>query len=145
MAASTTPDGIVYPTLSDQGDDLPAVFATLASSVQAAITALRTSTTNALNAHAANQASRMSAGSVTKAGPFAAGSSTSQAITFPAGRFTVAPIVTVTTSRSRINVGVSSVTTTGATLLLENWSTGAEPNSVVLYWQALQMGAAAAG
>lgn len=31
---TTSPDNIVYPSLADQGDDLPAVFATMASSIQ---------------------------------------------------------------------------------------------------------------
>ena len=49
MAASTTPDGIVYPTLTDQGDDLPAVFATLAGSVQTALTNVKGTITSLSN------------------------------------------------------------------------------------------------
>lgn len=37
----TVPDGIIYPDLDTVGDDLPAIFATMASSVQEAISDLR--------------------------------------------------------------------------------------------------------
>lgn len=43
MAATTTPDGLIYPTLADQGDDIPVVMAALANSTQTAITNLKNS------------------------------------------------------------------------------------------------------
>jgi len=141
MAATTTPDGIAYPTLTDQGDDLAVLFANLANTTQTAITNLRnsipTTITNTLASHKGIPKSSYM-GSTTKAGPFNAGASYSHTITFPSGQFTTAPKVIVQSSRSRINIGVTATTATTATLLLENWSEGNEPNGITITYYAVQ-------
>lgn len=82
---------------------------------------------------------RWAAGATIKPGGVAMNASFAMNITFPPGRFTQPPILTVSSSRSRISVGALTVTTTGASLLLENWSTGNEPADTRITWQAVQM------
>lgn len=141
MAATTTPDGIAYPTLTDQGDDLAVLFANLANSTQTAITSVRnsigTQITAALAAHKGVPKSAL-IGTSTKAGPFAPGNSYSHTITFPAGQFTVAPKVILQSSRSRVNISPTTITATNMSVNLENWSEGNEPGSVVITYYAVQ-------
>lgn len=72
--------------------------------------------------------------------PGGSGSTTSESVTFPAGRFTVAPIVTMTyqgTAASGLEAGYGAfgVTTTGFDAYLRrNSATGA-----IFYWHAIQM------
>lgn len=58
--------------------------------------------------------------------------------TFPAGRFTVAPIVTVTTDQARIIAVAADVTSTGFNLYLQNVTGTASANGQ-LRWTAEQM------
>lgn len=58
--------------------------------------------------------------------------------TFPAGRFTVAPIVTVTTDQTRLIAVAAAVTATGFDLYLQNVTTAASGNGQ-LRWAAEQM------
>lgn len=63
---------------------------------------------------------------------------TALAQTFPAGRFSVPPIVTVTTDQTRVSAVAADVTTTGFNLYMSNWTTGASANGQ-LRWTAEQM------
>lgn len=45
-------------------------------------------------------------------------------VAFPADTFTVPPIVLVSSTASRVNASVSSVTTTGCVLSFANWTDG---------------------
>jgi hypothetical protein len=73
----------------------------------------------------------------------AAGATTTVTITFPASRFTVAPILTMNTGNGRVTVDASTVTATGATITLCNY-TAAASVAATGQWQAVQMTAAAA-
>lgn len=63
--------------------------------------------------------------------------------TFPAGRFSVAPIVMLTTSQSRIIAVADAVTTTGFNLYMQNVASTASENGQ-LRWTAEQMTATSA-
>ena len=67
----------------------------------------------------------------------AAGGSGSSNITFPSGRFTSAPLVFVSPSSGRLNYSISSVTTSGATIGWNNW-TSASSSGGTTYWVAIQ-------
>jgi hypothetical protein len=67
-----------------------------------------------------------------------AGSSANVTLTFPTGRFTVAPFVYAIPGSSRLTPGFSSISTTGATINWGNWSTGAA-GSTTFNWFAVQM------
>jgi hypothetical protein len=73
----------------------------------------------------------------------AAGATTTLNITFPTSRFTVAPIVNFDTGDGHVTVGAKTVTTTGATITLCNYTAAASVASTG-QWQAVQMTAAAA-
>ena len=60
------------------------------------------------------------------------------AIPFPTGRFTAIPSVTANTSSARYVAAVSSVTTTGFTLIIRNVS-DATGTTYTYHWQAIQM------
>lgn len=64
-------------------------------------------------------------------------------ITFPSGRFTQIPAVFANTNNSRLNVSWGTVSTTGATIVVGNWSNGAAPAAIPVVWQAIQMFSAA--
>ena len=68
----------------------------------------------------------------------AGASTTALAQTFPAGRFTVAPIVTVTTDQTRLNAAAANVTKDGFDLYLSNWTSAPSANGW-LRWDAEQM------
>lgn len=74
-------------------------------------------------------------GASVSAGPFGQ--------TFPAGRFTVAPIVTVTTDQARVIAVAADVTSTGFNLYLQN-VTGTPSANGQLRWTAEQMTATSA-
>lgn len=63
--------------------------------------------------------------------------------TFPAGRFTVAPIVTVTTDQARLIAVAADVTATGFNLYLQN-VTGTASGNGEIRWTAEQMTATSA-
>lgn len=61
-------------------------------------------------------------------------------ITFPAGKFSVPPIVIVNNSSVRVTTGAQSgVTTTGCTIRLFNGTTGTAVGGHIVRWQAIQM------
>lgn len=68
----------------------------------------------------------------------AANSGLSIAVTFPSGRFTTPPYVTVGTDNTRLNVGLSAVTATGFNFLLTNWTGASVNTSAKLYWSATE-------
>jgi hypothetical protein len=78
------------------------------------------------------------AGGLVTITPSSAGAATAVAVTFPAGRFTVAPwMVSNMSAGSNTDrqTGVTGVTTTGATITL----TSATAAGVPIYWIALQV------
>lgn len=66
------------------------------------------------------------------------GSVGSITITFPSGRFSVAPIVNAWTTGTRYIAAVSAIGTASATVTVRNVSAGAG-NSETIYWNAVQM------
>lgn len=63
-----------------------------------------------------------------------------QAVSFPAGRFTIAPLVTVTGAGTTIFVGsASGVTTSGCTINARHIDAGTPGGSPVMTWHAKQM------
>jgi uncharacterized protein YaiE (UPF0345 family) len=76
-------------------------------------------------------------------GAVAAGASVNSTITFPTGRFTVAPFVYVTPLSSRVTGGLSSVSSSGATVNWGNWSPGTML-ATGFDWVAVQMTSTAA-
>lgn len=86
------------------------------------------------------------AGSVTGLAAIAAGAGTTTAITFPVGRFTVPPIVTVTVFTStRLTPAIVVVpTTTGCSVRLENWTAAQASGVIGFAWHAVQMTSGAA-
>lgn len=71
----------------------------------------------------------------------AAGNTSNLSVTFPAGRFTVAPHVMATAGNSRLNVAAASVTATGFQLQSTNWTaatatSAADGNPIM--WRAVQ-------
>lgn len=60
-------------------------------------------------------------------------------VTFPAGRFTANPIMSVSANNVRYSISVLSLSTTGATFRYANWSTGNATSGGSLYWVATQM------
>lgn len=73
-------------------------------------------------------------------GSIAAGASATStpAISFPANRFTVAPLITVTPNTSRLTASYNAVTATSLTLVADNW-TSARANGAAFHWTAIQM------
>lgn len=142
--ATTPKHSIYYPVSTDQIAPIENLFATLASSIEAAVEAAKTATDQSLATHAGRQAERMATGRATRVGGLTHTQGAGLSITFPAGRFTQPPIVMLTTNRSRIGTAVHSVTTTGASLYIENWSGGAETTDIVVSWTAIQMTAGSA-
>jgi len=59
-------------------------------------------------------------------------------ITFPSGRFSVAPILTVSSQSSRYQMGILSIGTASANLQVRNVS-AATGTSATIYYQAVQM------
>ena len=56
MPQTTSPDNIVYPVSADQGSNLPSVLATMAGSMQTALTNLRNSITSITSVNTVTQA-----------------------------------------------------------------------------------------
>lgn len=65
-------------------------------------------------------------------------------ITFPAGRFTVPPILVATIGNNRLNIQAGAITTSGATLRVTNYTPVTTSAATAAYWQATQMTAATA-
>jgi hypothetical protein len=68
----------------------------------------------------------------------AAGNTSTQHVTFPAGRFTVAPLVTVAAGSSRLTIAAASITSTGFDLQSSNWTSAASTGAPIS-WHAVQM------
>lgn len=83
------------------------------------------------------------AGTASVTGTIGVDSSATVDITFPVGRFTQAPIVSVTSTNSRLVAAVSGITTTKATIALGNRSL-ASVSGGSAQWTAVQMTAASA-
>lgn len=90
--------------------------------------------TGALSAPYASAAGEFSTGVTV-----AAGGSLSYGISFPSSRFTQPPHVFVSTESGRFSMFVASVTATGFTIGVNNWSPGAAAAGVRLRWHAVQM------
>lgn len=73
------------------------------------------------------------------AGAIAINTSTTVAIAFPASRFTVAPIVTVSTSDQYLTAYVSAVTSGTVTVGLRNNGNASSAGTVTIYGLATQM------
>ena len=71
-------------------------------------------------------------------GAIAADGTASVAIAFPASRFTVAPIVTVSTSDARLTAFISSVNAGTVTVGLRNNGSGNSGGTVTIYGIAMQ-------
>lgn len=71
-------------------------------------------------------------------GSAASGANAAANVTFPAGRFTVAPFVFAISSNGRVTMATSAITTSGCTLTGSNWSPATMP-SATYYWIAVQM------
>lgn len=124
--ATTSPDNIYYPTSSNQIAPLETVFSTLAASVQTALNA-KQSAINALDnrldaieadAGKLDKLPRAVATGTVGNTTVPAGGNVTTNISFPAGRFSSTPVVTVTPVNSArdITAYASSVTATGFTL-----------------------------
>lgn len=68
----------------------------------------------------------------------AAGNTSTQSVTFAAGRFTTIPRVQVTAGNTRLNVAAVNVTTSGFDLQSSNW-TAATATGAPIWWHAVQM------
>lgn len=115
---ANTPKGYTYPVGTDRVMDGDNSIRTLAEQVD----------TNLGRA----------AGGLVTITPSGAGAATPVAVTFPAGRFTVAPYMVSNMSagsNTDRQTGVTGVTTTGATITL----TSATAAAVPVYWLALQI------
>lgn len=83
-------------------------------------------------------------GQTTTSGAIGAGSAGSRGISFPAGRFTVPPYVFAISENGRLTIGAQSISTSGATLSINNWSNGSAPAGAVVNWWAIQQSAGSA-
>lgn len=83
-------------------------------------------------------------GSGTQSGSLTTGSGVDINITFPTGRFTVAPRVFASSDSPRVTIGVTNVTATGAQIRLYNWSGATASGPIPYYWEAKQMTSSAA-
>lgn len=71
--------------------------------------------------------------------------SRSGTVTFPAGRFTVAPGVTLGSGEGLLSPSVTSITATGATITLTHLDSSNWSSIYPVYWEATQMTSASAG
>lgn len=58
-------------------------------------------------------------------------------VSFPAGRFTEAPFVNITTTQGRLTFAVTNLTVAGCTIIAANW-TNAQASGVTVDWQAVE-------
>ncbi len=66
-----------------------------------------------------------------------AGGSAAADVVFPPGRFTRAPVVTVSSANGRINPGTAGLSRDSVTVKAFNW-TGADATNPILHWVAVQ-------
>lgn len=82
---------------------------------------------------------RMSAGHVVDGDDLTTGSGVTQSVTFPTSRFTQAPMLVATPEVSaRLQAAIVSVTTSGASVRIDNFS-GATASDSGFYWMAAQI------
>jgi len=99
---------------------------------------------SALNGNFSKLANAQAAGTATATtGGLAGGATVVLNITYPSSRFAVAPILTVSTTSPRYVCGVTTNTAGSATITVLN-VTGTTGSDATLYYQAVQMGTAAA-
>ncbi|WP_427017880.1 hypothetical protein ACQCSX_04495 [Pseudarthrobacter sp. P1] len=91
-----------------------------------------------VDAQVAKLPTAMARGVITTGQISAGGGTGPKSITFPAGRFTTAPDVLLSSNNSRVSCSYASVTTTGATLTGSNWTTVASPADTEITWVAVQ-------
>lgn len=90
-------------------------------------------------ANAAPWPFRVAAGKITNTADIAAGAGANRTVTFPTSRFTIAPIIVATPDlSSRLNAAVTAVSTTSATIRLDNFTSANAADSGV-WWLAMQM------
>lgn len=80
----------------------------------------------------------MAAGRATQGATVNAATGVSVNVTFPTGRFTQPPLVTVNADSSRITTSVNSITKDNCVIRCDNWSNGAA-TAFTIAWQAMQM------
>ena len=100
---------------------------------------------NPVNAVVANiDKVKICSGAFTNAATIAADAAISIAITFPVGLFTSAPLnawCISTNGRVTISIGNGTLTATGVTFFINNWSPGSVPINQNFYWTAIGVGA----
>jgi hypothetical protein len=144
--ATTTNFGFNTPNNSDPFKDGALAIRTLGNNIDARfgdVTNFPNQIVNVVSGVSRPVSFAMSAGSGTTNG------SGVLTVTFPASRFTQAPLITATVSSTSGSLYVTtlahtSVTTTGATIFSGNSTNGATRASVPLNWMAVQMTSGAA-
>jgi len=111
-----TSKGIPYVTPTDKPKEFPAHSQALATAL--------------------NSATMVARGTVAVPVVNAGTSTTPFAITFPAGLFTTAPALTLTTGNGRLVGGVASITASGASIIFSNFTSAASAGAVTGYWIA---------
>ena len=142
---TTTNHSIYYPDSATSISPLESVFSTLASSVETAMNTIDTNIETVQDdvdtkatAGELGVPFRMAAGSGSDGAALGNGSSETFNITFPVGRFSYAPIVSVSSTSVRYTLAVSSITSSGFTLTVRN-NSGATGTTYSYYWTATQM------
>lgn len=166
MAANTSPDNITYPVSGDAVAALETVFATMASSVQTALTrngysqygtlaALQAVTGSRYGQHATVYADSTAAFNtdyywngtawayvvpIVSAGSTTTAASGVTTVTFPTNRFTVAPIVTAYAMVSgSVSIAYTSAAPTSTNFGVRTFTLGGAQVAGTVYWQAVQM------
>ena len=136
---STTAWGLPYPVIGDQAD-VPGDMGELAEAVDGALTELSADVAAVPRPDpSAVTAWRMAAGRATMPTAPAGNSGVTVAVTLPAGRFTVPPIVTaLAVSNGYGAASAGAPTTTSFSCRYYN-PTGSTPSSPTVHWIAVQM------
>jgi hypothetical protein len=79
---------------------------------------------------------RAAAGVITGVSAVGVGLSTTVVATFPAGRFSVSPVVVAMSNTHRLMATLVSVSATSATISLTNYSTGSTLAGTIVHWHA---------
>lgn len=133
--ATAPADTAVSGFVSDTGSQTRTALNTVLAPINSSVTTLNGQV-------AALSVMKMSAGKATVAA-VGSGGFISVSVTYPTGRFTVAPIVTQATGNSRLTTSVLSPTATGFVYGIHN-HTGAASDACDVYWTAVQMTATTA-
>lgn len=132
----TTNQGWPYPESTDLVTDGAAAMQALAEAIDVTVTAQASAVSKAQSdATAAKSAAAAAQDDIDALGvtqiargqgnvPVVAanGGVETVTITFPAGRFSGSPSLVVTPTHQRLNVGLQTVTATGATIIFANWT-----------------------